>query len=186
MPRKLLRRILPDRQRVCENRFLRRFGHRFTHSPVWHLNRRSVAGGVAVGLFAGLIPGPLQVLTSGALSIGFRTNLPVAIVVTFYTNPFTIGPLYWFAYLLGSFLTGSSGGNASVAAFPEFSGQSFGSWLAASLHWAVDLGPPLLIGLPAMAVLLALAGYVLVFWGWRGWVLIELALRRRKRSKGDL
>ena len=55
-----LNNIIPDPQTLRERRLLRMFGARVWHPALWHLNRRSVAGGVAAGLFCGLIPGPLQ------------------------------------------------------------------------------------------------------------------------------
>ena len=62
MPRKYFRRFLPDHDSIREHRWVARFGPRLQHPNLWHLNRHSVAGGVAVGLFTGLIPGPLQML----------------------------------------------------------------------------------------------------------------------------
>ena len=98
MPRKHFRKYLPTYDRVLENRIIARFGSFLHHPNLWHLNRDSVAGGVAVGLFSGLVPGPLQILTALLIAVPLRVNLPVAMVTTFYTNPFTIGPLYFLAY----------------------------------------------------------------------------------------
>jgi hypothetical protein len=79
-------------------------------SPLWHLNRRSAAGGVAVGMFCGLIPGPLQMLGAGIAAVLFRVNLPTALLTTLYTNPLTIVPLYLVAYKIGSLALGAGGG----------------------------------------------------------------------------
>ena len=98
MPRKLFRKYVPTANSVRENRWIAKFGTLLHHPNLWHLNRDSVAGAVAIGLFAGLIPGPLQMLVALLLSILLRRNLPVALLVTFYTNPFTIVPLYLLAY----------------------------------------------------------------------------------------
>ena len=49
------------------------------HPNLWHLHRRSVAGGVAVGMFCGLIPGPFQMIGAAIMSVLFRVNLPVAV-----------------------------------------------------------------------------------------------------------
>ena len=62
------------------------FGDSLFHPALWHLNRRSAAGGVAVGLFCGLIPGPLQMLGAGIACVLFRVNLPVSLVTTLYTE----------------------------------------------------------------------------------------------------
>ncbi|WP_028454435.1 DUF2062 domain-containing protein [Chitinilyticum litopenaei] len=180
MPRKLLRRYLPDLQTVREHRFLRYFGRHLGHPDLWHLHRRCVAGGVAVGFISGLIPGPLQMITAALLSAGFRTNLPVALLVTFYTNPLTIGPLYWLAYQLGALLIGGNGGEGAYATLPAFSLAEPLAWLAAMGHWALGLGPALLLGLPLLAGLLALAGYLAVHLFWRAWIIWGLRKRQRR------
>ncbi len=90
-------------------------GHRLQHPNLWHLHRRSVSGGVAVGMFCGLIPAPFQMISAALMSVLFRVNLPVAIFTTLYTNPFTTIPLYWVAYMLGALVTGQS--NAMTAEF---------------------------------------------------------------------
>jgi len=45
------------------------------------------------------------------------------------------------------------------------------------LDWALALGKPLAVGLPALALTLALLGYVAVRLGWR--IYVTLAWRRR-------
>ena len=109
MPRKLFRKYTPSVDRVREVKALGIFGERLFHPALWHLNRRSAARGVAVGMFCGLIPGPLQMLGAALVCLVVRVNLPVAILTTLYTNPFTIVPLYLLAYKLGSFALGASG-----------------------------------------------------------------------------
>ena len=98
MPRKLFRKYLPSAESVRGNRWVAMFGTLLHHPNLWHLNRDSVAGAVAIGLFSGLVPGPLQMLTALILAIPLRRNLPVALLMTLYTNPFTIVPLYLLAY----------------------------------------------------------------------------------------
>jgi|GEM_PF-4096383 len=62
MPRKFFRNYLPTHDTVLRNRWIGQFGDLLKHPNLWHLNRRSVSGGFAAGLFAGLIPGPLQMI----------------------------------------------------------------------------------------------------------------------------
>ncbi|MDR3410258.1 MAG: DUF2062 domain-containing protein [Formivibrio sp.] len=180
MPRKFLRRWLPSQKKLAENVFMHRFGHWFSDPRLWHLNRRSVAGGVAAGAIGGLIPGPLQIMTAALLALVFRVNLPVAALVTFYSNPVSIGPLYWLAYKLGSLLIG---GNvyAALPPIPSWSEQGLLVWIQQLALWAWSLGLPLAIGLPALAVVLAVFGYVLVDQGWR--LHVRWMLWRRSRRK---
>jgi uncharacterized protein len=180
--RRFFRKHLPSHGSIRQNRYLARFGSRLHHPNLWHLNRRSVSGGVAAGLFAGLVPGsnPVQFAVGALLAVAFRVNLPVAVAVTLYTNPFTIVPLYLLAYQYGKLLVG---GDASFTPEPEFrwSGllQSLDAWLA----WLTSLGKPLVVGLVALALTLAVAGYVSVRLAWRAHVL--LAWRARKARRGS-
>lgn len=90
MLRKYFRKVMPNADKVREVRALSMFGDSLFHPALWHLNRRSAAGGVAVGLFCGLIPGPLQMVGAAIVCVLLRVNLPLALVTTLYTNPFTI------------------------------------------------------------------------------------------------
>src|ERR1044071_4782798 len=103
MPRKFFRKYLRSHEAVSNNRHVARFGKFFKHHNLWHLHRRAVAGGVAVGLFAGLIPGsnPVQFTAAALLAVAFHVNLPLAVLVTLYSNPLTIVPLYYAAFKLG-------------------------------------------------------------------------------------
>ncbi len=118
MARKFLRRYLPDGDAVRGDKrlaWLERWPW-LNHPNLWHLNRDSVAGGFAIGLFSGLVPGPLQMLVAALLAIPLKKNLPVALVTTLYTNPFTIAPLYLLAYGYGRLLLGA--GDAAGAVQP--------------------------------------------------------------------
>src|SRR5581483_7379055 len=77
MPRRFFRKFLPSRESIGRNRLLRLFGNTLHHPGLWHLNRRSVAGAVSVGLFAGLIPGPFQMIGAALLAVVLRVNLPL-------------------------------------------------------------------------------------------------------------
>lgn len=178
MFKKLLRRIVPGRDRMTENVFMRRFAHWFADPRLWHLTRRTVVGGVAIGAFAGLIPGPLQIISAALLSLLFRVNLPLAALITLYSNPFTIGPLYWFAYKLGAFLT-MGNGHAALPPLPSFMALGLLDWMRAMMAWVWSLGTPLAVGLPVLALILAFLGYVLTDQIWRLHVRWH-AWRRRK------
>ncbi len=180
MPRKHFRKYLPSHQTITGNRFIARFGPWLGHHNLWHLHRRSVAGGVAVGLFAGLIPGPLQILTGVILSILFRVNLPVAAITTVYTNPLTIVPLYILAYHYGALVTGGNGSDTAISTFST-EGLSFSEWLPALFQWMASLGKPLAVGLPLLGLTLAAIGYVLVDAAWK--LHVRLSWQKRGQRK---
>jgi uncharacterized protein len=180
MPRKFFRKYLPSHDSVKQNRHVARFGAFLHHPNLWHLNRHSVAGGVAIGLFSGLVPGPFQMLAAAILCILVKVNLPVALFTTLYTNPVTIGPLYLLAYQIGRIILGV-GGEGEVTPAPEMDWSHLGAWLETFGQWMLSLGKPLGIGLVALAVGLAGIGYVFVHLAWRAHVV--LAWRRRARHR---
>ena len=181
MPRKYFRKYLPTQAWVHEHRWFGRFASFLDHPNLWHLNRHSVAGGVALGLFAGLVPGPLQMLTALLLAIPLHVNLPVALLITLYTNPLTIVPLYVLAYEYGSLLLGETGHGVVVQTF-EMDWMHFGDSLQAMFQWMLSLGMPLAVGLLALALTLAAVGYFAVQIAWRLHVMLAWRARRRRRD----
>ena len=180
MPRKFFRKYLPSHESVRQNRYIRFFGTALHHPNLWHLNRKSVAGGTAIGLFCGLVPGPLQMLSAALFAILFRVNLPVAVILTWYTNPFTIVPLYYIAYKLGMFVTGGNGqvlpgGDLDLLALPIM------EWIPALYLWEASMGRPFVLGLFLLALILAVAGYLLAIAAWR--VHVTLAWNKRRRTR---
>jgi uncharacterized protein (DUF2062 family) len=180
MPRKFFRKYLPSHETVRNNRHIARFGGFLQHPNLWHLNRHSVAGGVAVGMFSGLVPGPFQMLAAALLAVPLHVNLPVALATTLYTNPFTIGPLYVLAYLIGRLIMGSDGTRLSPP--PDVEWSQLGASLEAFLRWMLSMGAPLAVGLVALALGLAALGYAAVQIGWRAYVIRAWRKRRQLRS----
>ena len=156
--RKLFRKYLPDSASVRRHRVVAAFGSTLQHPNLWHLNRDSVAKGVAIGLFTGLEPGP------------------------FHTNPFTIVPLYLVAYEYGRLLLGEAHDGVSVEPF-SMDWTRFGESIDAFGHWALSLGKPLGVGLVALALSLAAAGYVAVRLGWRLYVVLAWRARQRRQAR---
>jgi hypothetical protein len=177
---KFIRRHLPDREAVRTSKYLAWCGDWLNHPNLWALNRDSVSGGFAIGLAAGLVPGPLQMLTAALFAVPLKRNLPVALVTTLYTNPLTIGPLYVLAYGYGRLLLGASGKAVDVEPFVWVWSDWIGS-AEALVHWTFALGKPLGVGLVALALTLAVFGYVAVQVGWR--IYIRLAWRARARRR---
>lgn len=181
MPKKYFRKYLPTHETVRNHRLIRVFGPIMAHPNLWHLNRRSVAGGVAVGAFTGMIPGPVQMLSAAILAIVFRVNLPVAVATTWYTNPLTALPIYYAAYRIGAWVTGNPGsGMPRFAA--DWEPSNWGDYLPAFLRWLGSLGEPFLFGTLILATLLSVAGYLAVRILWRLYV-VAYWRRRQRRFK---
>jgi uncharacterized protein (DUF2062 family) len=157
------------------------FGQWLHHPNLWHFNRRSVPGAVAIGLFCGLVPGPLQMLCAVLLAVPLKKNLPVALLMTLYTNPLTIVPLYLLAYGIGALLLGEPPGAGRLPLYEMHWSNWIGS-MQALMDWMLSLGKPLALGLLALAGTLALVGYVAVRVGWRLYVILAWKARIRRRN----
>lgn len=181
MPRKYFRKFLPTHQSILDNRYIALFGSRLRHHNLWHLHRRSFAGGVAAGMFCGVIPAPFHYLCTVLCAVYFRVNLPVALFTSLYRNPVTVLPLYLSAFYLGSLVTRSVGAPPMTMP-PALSLSHFGDWLHAFALWALGLGPPLAIGLVLLGAILGANGYVGALWAWRIMVVREWRRRAQRNA----
>lgn len=182
MPRKFFRKYLPDAEAVRSSRLVAAFGGWLAHPNLWHLNRDSVSGAVAIGLLSGLVPGPLQMLTALLLAIPLRRNIPVALIVTLYTNPFTIVPLYLVAFAYGRFLLQENHAAVEIVPFEMDWGNLLQSFHG-MVDWSLQLGKPLAVGLVALALTLGVAGTLLTRLAWRLYAVAAWRQRRRKRGR---
>lgn len=179
--RKFIRQYLPHHDTVKSHRWLKPFGGVLHHHNLWHLHRRSVSGGVAVGMFCGLIPAPFQMITASLCAILFRVNLPVAVFTTLYTNPFTMLPLYALAWKIGAWVSGVSNGvTHQPLTMPEL---HWNDWTTVLLDWFIALGKPILIGVPLLGIVLSIVGYLVVRVAWRVSVIYKWKNRHHPQQK---
>ena len=116
-------------------------------------------------------------ISAALLAVLFRVNLPIALFATLYTNPLTIFPLYALAYQLGNWVSGTH--SAVLLTLPEL---HWHNWLTELWQWLELLGKPILIGLPLLAILLAMVGYFVVRVAWRVFVVLKWQARKRQRK----
>lgn len=170
--RRWLRSLEPRVRAATQKPWLLRWQPWLEQRALFRFQRQPLAKGVAAGMFCGLIPGPLQLPSTLLVCAWVRGNVVAGGVATFYTNPLTTVPLYALAFQLGAWLLPGEqtlpvwGGGAPGGAFTV---QALGEWVQA-------LGWPLLVGLPALGVVFAVLGYVLVQVLW-----LVPALQRQRR-----
>src|SRR3989344_5415084 len=172
MAKKLIRRYLPDAHKMRDHKHLRVFG-RLLHDPnLWHLNRRSVAGAFAIGLFMAFVPMPLQMIPAAALAIFFRVNLPISVALVWITNPLTMAPISYFCYRLGVWAL-----NTPMQTV-EF--QVSWEWITTEF---VRIWQPFLFGSLLVSGIGATAGYFGMHALWRWHVIRDWERRKRGRLK---
>ncbi|MCU0841815.1 MAG: DUF2062 domain-containing protein [Thiobacillaceae bacterium] len=185
MAKKFIKRFLPHPDRIRHNRSLRWLGPAIHDPNLWHLNRRSVAGAVAVGAFFAFMLPVAQFLAAGVTAVFLRVNLPVAVTSTLITNPFTFAPWYYLAYKIGAFFTGVSA-QADIPAPPPVPSSGWWDGLMQGFGSLLSMGTPLLVGLAFLAVVTAAGGYLLVNLLWRipAYLRMRRSRQRRRAAAG--
>lgn len=148
MPKKIIKKILPDHQKIKEQKALSIFGTLLHDANLWHLNRKSACGALGIGLFFAFWPVPFQMWLAAALAIPLRVNLPLSVATVWITNPFTMPPIFYGAYLVGNMILGDTP--------TEFAFELSWEWL---MHSAGTIGPAFLLGCAVCAVVFGLIGY---------------------------
>ncbi len=156
MPRRIIKKYMPNPKVVRKHKFIKLFGSLLHDANLWHLNRRSVSGAFAVGLFSAFIPVPVQMLLAAAIAIVVRVNLPIAVGLVWITNPVTIPFMLFIAFKIGTLITGSTITPIEI----EFTFESLQNGLG-------DVWLPVLIGCIILAISCAVTGYLLIHLLWR-------------------
>jgi len=143
----------------------------FAEPAVWHMNRKSVAGGVAVGLFISWAPIPMQMLLAAVISASMRVHVPVSVVMVWFTNPLTFAPLLYAAWQSGSMILGkpvlSHPVNLSMQGLLSSVGEAW---------------PTIAVGMLFCACVTAVLGFALTLLVWR----IHAVRRWRERRNRHL
>lgn len=178
--RNWLKKYLPNKKTIINHSSMNALNNYFRHPKIWSLTCSSASRGMAVGLFVAFIPLPLQMIIAALLAILIRANLPIAVVMTWITNPFTFVPINYFIYWVGKKVLGASVTDISVTAFT----WRFESW---SLFWsslitqASQLGKAYFVGLPIVSIGMAALGYLIVRIAWYFSVSLSKYWQRKKR-----
>ena len=104
---KRLRKRIPNRESIENNKYLRFILKRVGHKPyLWEFNRREVVMATWIGVFWAMVPMPFQMIPAVIMSVVFRANILVAIAWVWLSNPFTMLPIFYFEYYIGCNLMG--------------------------------------------------------------------------------
>lgn len=98
---------MPSEKALKSNKYLGIFGQHILAPNLWHLNKRSVSGAFTVGLFCAFIPVPFQMMLAAGGALICKVNLPISAALVWVTNPLTMPPIFYFAYLVGTWVLGT-------------------------------------------------------------------------------
>jgi len=170
--KKTIRSMMPDHRKIRNHKHLKILGPLLLQQNLWHFNRRSASGAFAVGLFMAWAPVPFQMLLAAAGAILFQVNLPLSVVLVWCSNPLTMPPLFYFAYLVGASILGTPKS--------EFSFELSTEWL---LHGMAHIWQPFLLGCLIMGVISSVLGYTVVRLLWRLHLVQHLKERKLRKMK---
>ena len=167
-----IQKNMPTREGMAENRWLAPIAHRFLSPELWRFTRRSVPRGVALGLFAGFIIPVGQIFLAAFLALPARANVPLAALVTFVTNPFTLPFWLVVANKTGAFVLkiDAATGGTTHAEIDSGQWQKFG--------WFLETAGVTAFGFVLLSILTASVGYVLAGFIWR-----FIVARKRRRIR---
>ncbi len=170
MPRKTLRRWLPDADKVRSYRSLRWMGSIIHDPDLFHLTRQSTCLAVMIGLFVAFLPIWGQMPLAALLALMLRANLIISVMLVWLTNPVTFPFFLIVTYKMGAWMLGT----------PPIDLQA-----DITLEWlrneASQIWKPLLLGSLVCGLLSGFAGYYAVYWLWRWKVVRNWEKRKQAR-----
>jgi len=147
------------------------FRHLLHDHRLWGIRRKTVVPAFSLGLAIAFLPFPGHFLVAALAALALRVNIPVAAVTTLVVNPVTVGPLFYFSYLVGAILLRIEPG--------PFSFDLSLDWMA-NVFMSVWL--PLTLGCVLVGSIAALIGYIALDGLWR-YSLHDYKSKKRKLRK---
>lgn len=130
VPKKRLKDLLPTSETLLENRTLKLFGPQLADPRLWHFNRHSLNKAVYIGVLSAFFPLPGQMLLALIGALIFRANVPMALGLTWITNPLTTLPVFYAGYYIG----------AKILDVPMISLRTIGRMISDLSLWIISDG----------------------------------------------
>lgn len=172
MPRKTLKRLFPEPDKIKDHPSLQFLGTLLHEPNLWHLNRRSVSMAFAVGLFCAFLPIPFQMIVAAVLAVGLKSNMPISVGLVWITNPVTMPVIFYATYAFGAWMLN----------VPEQAGdmELSAEWIQQEFK---NIWQPLLLGSVTAGIAFAISGYFTMRMLWRLHVVHAWRKRAAKRLK---
>lgn len=128
--KKLLKKLLPTPEQILQSRSMKMFAPHLADPRLWHFNRHSLNKAVYIGVLSAFFPLPGQMLLALIGALIFRANVPMALGLTWITNPLTTLPIFYAGYYVG----------AKIIDVPMISLRLIGRMLADFSLWIFSSG----------------------------------------------
>lgn len=168
--KKYFQKVTPSQEKLAEYKALRPIAHWLGNPKIWHFNRRAIASGIAIGLFFGSFPIAGQMPLAAILAIVLRVNMPIAVVSTWISNPFTMPFFYTANYYFGAWLLQQ----------PRIHLDHIDWTLDGLIELGGEILVPLFFGSAVVGVILAVVSFIVIRLIWR-WNIVWHHHERKKR-----
>lgn len=131
MPKTRLKKLLPTPEQILKSRSIKILAPHLGDPRLWHFNRHSLNKAVYIGVLSAFFPLPGQMLLALIFALIFRANVPMALGLTWITNPLTTLPIFYVGYYIG----------AKIIDVPMISLRHIGKMIADFSLWVLSDGP---------------------------------------------
>lgn len=131
VPKNRLKEMLPTPEKILESRSLKLLAPHLIDPRLWQFNRHSLNKAVYIGVLSAFFPLPGQMLLALIGALIFRANVPMALGLTWITNPVTTLPVFYAAYYVG----------AKILDVPMISLRLIGKMISDFSLWILASGP---------------------------------------------
>jgi uncharacterized protein len=156
-------RFLKHPRKLKRSPVMRWFARHFLHKHVWRPTQHTFAGGMAVGMFVTMQLLPIQMATATILAAIFRVNIPVAVALSWVSNPLTVPFLAVMEYKLGKWMLAWYTQVPSTPFPKQLPESGADMWLALREH-----APVMLFGGLVLGALVAPFSYAITYLSWGG------------------
>ena len=170
---RFLREKLPKRGELIEHWLIRPFAHLLNHPRHWHIHRNGVSRGIFIGLFCAWSPIPGTQMVIAAIWAAFaHANIPTSVASTWLTNPFTMIPMFYVAFLTGDRML--------TWVVPYWESTEF----SLTGFWTKDsVLIPMTLGCLICAIVTGFIGLAVTKFIWRRHILAKYRRRLRNRAQ---
>ncbi|ENV34894.1 hypothetical protein L289_3695 [Acinetobacter gerneri DSM 14967 = CIP 107464 = MTCC 9824] len=184
MTKRFFRDWLPSQEKLSQSKILRIFGDSALNPVLWYVNKKSISRAMLIGTFWGMLPIPFHSILIVICAILFDANLPISLMLAWIMNPFTILPILYIAFWMGTKIYHVHMINKEMLLGVL---HQIVHWIKNFGHGHIDLSLAkiLLTGMLIEAFITAVLAYFItkIIWNWK---VIQKSKKREKRLEPPL
>ncbi len=149
--KKFFKKYTPDKDLIENNRYLSLLGKSIFQKELWKFNRDSFCRAAVIGIFWAWMPMFFQMIPAAYCAVLFRANLPLSVAGVWISNPITMPPMMYFAYLFGNNILNQN------PVYEEFHVSM--DWIMGAMG---NIWEPLIVGTMIIGIVSSIVGYIVM------------------------